>query len=34
MADLASTDGRFPREEGGAAESAKHGPGKVVLRMS
>jgi NADPH:quinone reductase-like Zn-dependent oxidoreductase len=33
MADLASTDGRFPLEEGGAAESGKHGPGKVVLTM-
>ena len=25
--------GRFPLEEGGAAESGKHGPGKVVLTM-
>src|SRR5262249_46635302 len=32
-ADLAATDGRFPLEEGGAAESGKHGPGKVVLTM-
>jgi hypothetical protein len=31
MADLAATGGRFPLEEGGAAESGKHGPGKVVL---
>jgi NADPH:quinone reductase-like Zn-dependent oxidoreductase len=31
MADLAATDGRFPLEEGGAAQSGKHGPGKVVL---
>jgi NADPH:quinone reductase-like Zn-dependent oxidoreductase len=33
MADVAATDGRFPLEEGGAAESGKHGPGKVVLTM-
>jgi NADPH:quinone reductase-like Zn-dependent oxidoreductase len=33
MADLAATGGRFPLEEGGAAESGKHGPGKVVLTM-
>ena len=32
-ADLAATGGRFPLEEGGAAESGKHGPGKVVLTM-
>jgi NADPH:quinone reductase-like Zn-dependent oxidoreductase len=31
MADVAATAGRFPLEEGGAAESGKHGPGKVVL---
>jgi NADPH:quinone reductase-like Zn-dependent oxidoreductase len=31
MADVAATNGRFPLEEGGAAESGKHGPGKVVL---
>jgi NADPH:quinone reductase-like Zn-dependent oxidoreductase len=30
-ADLAASDGQFPLEEGGAAESGKHGPGKVVL---
>ena len=33
-ADLAATEGRFPLEEGGAAESGKHGPGKVVLTMA
>lgn len=33
MADLAASDGRFPLEEGGAAESGKHGPGKVVITM-
>lgn len=33
MADVAATDGRFPLEEGGATESGKHGPGKVVLTM-
>jgi NADPH:quinone reductase-like Zn-dependent oxidoreductase len=33
MADVAATDGRFPLEEGGAAESGKHGPGKVVLTV-
>jgi NADPH:quinone reductase-like Zn-dependent oxidoreductase len=33
MADLAATGGRFPLEGGGAAESGKHGPGKVVLTM-
>ena len=33
MADLAAGGGRFPLEEGGAAESGKHGPGKVVLTM-
>jgi NADPH:quinone reductase-like Zn-dependent oxidoreductase len=32
-ADLAATGSRFPLEEGGAAESGKHGPGKVVLTM-
>jgi NADPH:quinone reductase-like Zn-dependent oxidoreductase len=31
LADVAATDGLFPLEEGGAAESGKHGPGKVVL---
>jgi NADPH:quinone reductase-like Zn-dependent oxidoreductase len=31
MADVAATDGLFPLEQGGAAESGKHGPGKVVL---
>jgi NADPH:quinone reductase-like Zn-dependent oxidoreductase len=33
MADLAATDNTFPLEEGGAAESGNHGPGKVVLTM-
>jgi NADPH:quinone reductase-like Zn-dependent oxidoreductase len=33
MADVAATDHTFPLEEGGAAESGKHGPGKVVLTM-
>ena len=32
-ADLAATAGRFPLEEGGAAETGKHGPGKIVLTM-
>jgi NADPH:quinone reductase-like Zn-dependent oxidoreductase len=31
--DVAASDGRFPLEDGGAAESGKHGPGKVVLTM-
>ena len=34
MADVAATGGRFPLEEGGATESGKHGPGKVVLTMA
>jgi NADPH:quinone reductase-like Zn-dependent oxidoreductase len=34
MADVAATDGLFPLEEGGAAKSGEHGPGKVVLTMS
>src|SRR5262245_38531793 len=33
-ADVAATDGLFPLEEGGAAKSGKHGPGKVVLTMA
>jgi NADPH:quinone reductase-like Zn-dependent oxidoreductase len=33
MADLAAGDHRFPLEAGGAAESGKHGPGKVVLTI-
>jgi NADPH:quinone reductase-like Zn-dependent oxidoreductase len=33
LADLAATGQRFPLEEGGAAQSGKHGPGKVVLTM-
>jgi NADPH:quinone reductase-like Zn-dependent oxidoreductase len=32
-ADLAATAGRFPLEEGGAAQSGTHGPGKVVLTI-
>ena len=32
--DLASSGGRFPLEEGAAARSGKHGPGKVVLTIS
>ena len=31
--DLAASDGRFPLEEGGPAQSGKHGPGKVVLTI-
>jgi NADPH:quinone reductase-like Zn-dependent oxidoreductase len=34
MTDIASKGGVFPLEEGGAAESGKHGPGKVVLTVS
>jgi NADPH:quinone reductase-like Zn-dependent oxidoreductase len=33
LADIAATDGHFPLEQGGAAESGKHGPGKVVLTV-
>ena len=33
IADLAASDGRFPLEEGAAARSGKHGPGKVVLTI-
>ena len=33
LADIAATDDTFPLEEGGAAESGHHGPGKVVLTM-
>lgn len=33
-ADLAASGGHFPLEEGGAAVSGKHGPGKVVLTMA
>jgi hypothetical protein len=33
LADLAATGQLFPLEEGGAAESGEHGPGKVVLTM-
>jgi NADPH:quinone reductase-like Zn-dependent oxidoreductase len=34
MADVAATDGLFPLEQGGAAQSGKHAPGKVVLTMA
>ena len=34
MADLAASGDLFPLEQGGAAESGKHGPGKVVLTMA
>src|SRR5262249_19245017 len=34
IADVAATDGRFPLEEGGAARSGEHGPGKVVFTVS
>ena len=34
MADLAASGGRFPLEEGAAAHSGKHGPGKVVLAIA
>jgi NADPH:quinone reductase-like Zn-dependent oxidoreductase len=33
LADVAASDHTFPLEEGGATESGKHGPGKVVLTM-
>jgi NADPH:quinone reductase-like Zn-dependent oxidoreductase len=33
MADLAATGGLFPLETGGATQSGKHGPGKVVLTV-
>jgi NADPH:quinone reductase-like Zn-dependent oxidoreductase len=33
VADVATTDHTFPLEQGGAAESGKHGPGKVVLTV-
>jgi NADPH:quinone reductase-like Zn-dependent oxidoreductase len=33
MADVAAADGRFSLEEGGAAKSGKHAPGKVVLTI-
>jgi NADPH:quinone reductase-like Zn-dependent oxidoreductase len=33
LADLAATDHSFPLEQGGATESGKHGPGKVVLTV-
>jgi NADPH:quinone reductase-like Zn-dependent oxidoreductase len=34
MADIAANGDAFPLEQGGAAESGKHGPGKVVLTIS
>jgi NADPH:quinone reductase-like Zn-dependent oxidoreductase len=33
MADLAAGDQHFPLEQGGAAETGRHGPGKVVLTI-
>jgi NADPH:quinone reductase-like Zn-dependent oxidoreductase len=33
LADVAASDGLFPLEQGGAAKSGKHSPGKVVLTM-
>ena len=33
LADVAAAGGRFPLAEGGASESGKHGPGKVVLTV-
>jgi NADPH:quinone reductase-like Zn-dependent oxidoreductase len=33
MADIAATGELFPLEQGGAAASGEHGPGKVVLTM-
>jgi len=33
-ADLTSSGGRFPLEDGAAAHSGKHGPGKVVLTIA
>jgi NADPH:quinone reductase-like Zn-dependent oxidoreductase len=33
MADLAASDQHFPLEQGGAAETGRHGPGKVVLTI-
>jgi NADPH:quinone reductase-like Zn-dependent oxidoreductase len=34
MADVAGDGEHFPLEQGGAAESGKHGPGKVVLTIA
>jgi NADPH:quinone reductase-like Zn-dependent oxidoreductase len=34
LADVAAADGLFPLEEGGAADSGRHGPGKVVLTIA
>jgi NADPH:quinone reductase-like Zn-dependent oxidoreductase len=34
MADIAATGQLFPLEQGGAAASGEHGPGKVVLTMA
>lgn len=33
LTDVAATGGRFPLAQGGARESGKHGPGKIVLTM-
>jgi NADPH:quinone reductase-like Zn-dependent oxidoreductase len=33
VVDVAAADGRFPLAQGGAKESGKHGPGKVVLAI-
>ena len=33
LADVAASDGLFPLEQGGAAKSGKHSPGKIVLTM-
>jgi NADPH:quinone reductase-like Zn-dependent oxidoreductase len=33
MADLAANDQHFPLEQGGAVETGRHGPGKVVLTI-
>jgi hypothetical protein len=34
MGDLAATGDTFPLEQGGAAMSGQHGPGKVVLQVA
>jgi NADPH:quinone reductase-like Zn-dependent oxidoreductase len=34
MGDLAATGGTFPLEQGGAAMSGQHGPGKIVLQVA
>jgi NADPH:quinone reductase-like Zn-dependent oxidoreductase len=33
LADVAAAEGLFPLEEGGAAKTGKHGPGKIVLTI-